>query len=132
MMMVLNRNFTLRTTLGHVIGFKKDEPIDVPEPVVDAAMNCGAQAVDPAEVDKRVEDQEKSEQLPPEPQGAEREKIIADAIVKLVKRNHSTDFTAAGSPQTTSVEGVVGFKVSAAERNAAWDRYLDAQNSEKG
>ena len=44
--MVLNRDFSLASTLGHVLTFKKDEPMPVPPIMVRACAEIGATRVD--------------------------------------------------------------------------------------
>lgn len=57
---------------------------------------------------------------PPEPpEGAEKDAAIRAAIGRLDRADESK-WTKAGEPTTDALEGQLGFKVSAAERDAAW------------
>jgi hypothetical protein len=44
---ILHRNYVLRTTNGHAIGFVANEPTNVPEICVEDAVAIGARPVDP-------------------------------------------------------------------------------------
>ena len=118
-MLVLNRNYTLATTKGHVIAFKKDEPIHVPRGAHNEAIAIGAVPADGD--DPNVLEDEKKDTTPQDP--AERNPLIFDAITKLVDRNEREDFTAAGSPTVDAVSKEVGFKVSAKEISGQWQEY---------
>lgn len=131
MYMTLNRDFTLRSTTGHVISFKKGIPAFVPDVVVDQAAGIGAQASDEKEMDKRVADAAKADELPVELTGKAREDAIRSAIEKMVNRNARDDFNAASRPNIPALSEILGFKVSAADRDAAWDARLAEIDAKK-
>lgn len=119
LLLVLNRNFTLATTKGHVIEFKKGVPTNVPKAVYQEALSIGAQPPDGNE--PVVEDDRKKDAAPQDP--AERNPLILAAIEAIIERNEREDFTAAGSPTVDAVSKEVGFKVSAREIAGQWQAY---------
>lgn len=122
--LVLNRNFTLTTTLGHSIQFVKDQPTHVPPAMYRAALEIGAQPV--AGAAPQVEDETPSA---PVLDPSERNDKIGEAIELLVDRNEREDFTAAGAPTVSAVSSLVGFKVSGAEVTAAWQLYHEKKEA---
>jgi hypothetical protein len=119
LLLVLNRNFTLATTKGHVIEFKKGVPTNVPKAVYQDALSIGAQPPDGSE--PVVDDDKKKDAAPQDP--AERNPLILAAIEALIDRNEREDFTAAGSPTVDAVSKEVGFKVAAKEIAGQWQAY---------
>lgn len=119
LLLVLNRNFTLATTKGHVIEFKKGVPTNVPKAVYQEALSIGAQPPDGSE--PAVDDDKKKDAAPQDP--AERNPLILAAIEALIDRNEREDFTAAGSPTVDAVSKEVGFKVAAKEIAGQWQAY---------
>lgn len=126
-MLVLNRNYTLATTKGHVIQFVKGVPTAVPKSVYNDAIAIGAQPPDGTAPD--IKDEDEKSDIPQDP--AERNPLIYAAILKLVKRNEREDFTAAGSPTVDAVTREVGFKVAAREIAPQWQAYHDAEADKK-
>lgn len=117
--LVLNRDYVLTTTKGHVITFKKGEPTHVPAAVYQDAIAIGAQPEDGSE--PNVLKDEKTYKAPADP--AERNPLILAAIEKIVAGNERKDFTAAGSPTVKAVEREVGFDVDAREVATVWQEY---------
>jgi len=117
--LVLNRDYVLTTTKGHVIAFKKGEPTHVPAAVYQDAIAIGAQPEDGSE--PNVLKDEKTVKAPADP--AERNPLILAAIEKIVAGNERKDFTAAGSPTVKAIEREVGFDVDAREVAAVWQQY---------
>lgn len=128
MKMVLGRNFLLATTMGHMIKFRKDIAIDVPHDCVPAAVAVGAQPVDGS-------DPGVIKDTPPNNEGPAdavlREKEAMTALEILVERNARSDFTAAGVPSTDAMKRVLGYEITAAERNLRWQTYCDRKAAEK-
>lgn len=114
--LVLNRNYVLPTTKGHVIAFKKGEPIHVPASCYQDAIAIGAQPEDGS--DPNVLEDEKVSTAPIDP--ADRNARILAAIEQIVASNERKDFTAAGSPTVKAVERVLGFDVDGREVAAVW------------
>jgi hypothetical protein len=123
--MVLNRNATLASTLGHIINFKKGKVVYVPYILIREAANMGAETVDGT--DPRAEPESKKAPQPVDP-GARLEAI--DKVVgEMLEENARDDFTASGNPKVSSVSERVGFKVDGAEvRTVIKDRALAAEN----
>jgi hypothetical protein len=124
--LVMNRNYVLNTRTGHSLEFKKGVPIHVPPIAYAAAMEAGA--VPPDGEDVEVEEKTEAH-VPNDP--AERNPLIAKAIIDLVAANNREDFTAAGSPTVDAVSKLVGFKVRATEIAQMWQAYNDKLQEEK-
>jgi hypothetical protein len=116
--MVLNRNFTLASTLGHVLTFKKDEPMPVPPIMVRACAEVGATRVDGEDAFKIVE--EKKDAQPVDP-GVRLEQIRV-AIDVMCERNGRNDFTASNTPKVAMVSKEVGYKVDRNEVKKVWQQ----------
>ena len=116
---VLNRDYALRSTRGHMLNFVKGQPTWVPPEMVKEVIAIGAEPVDG----------ERPDVLPPEvvvaeaPSGQEREDLIVEAIREVVTENDSKNFTAAGEPHVKVLEKILGFDIDAGERLAAWRRF---------
>lgn len=119
--MVLNRNMTLSTTMGHVIRFVKDKPINVPSICRAAAAEIGAVPTD----GKPVGEEDAPKKLPVIDHAERREKIL-EAIELLVERNERGDFTAAGVPSVSPVNSLLDFRADAKEIALAWQARHDA------
>jgi hypothetical protein len=113
--MVLNRNYTLASTLGHVLTFKKDKPMPVPPIMVHACAQIGAVRVDGKEV---FDEPESAEPQPVDP--AQRQIAVRKAVESIVDKNERDDFTAGGSPKVSAVSRETGFKVDMTEVRKAW------------
>lgn len=121
-LMTLNRDYTLTTTLGHMITFEKNEPTHVPDMCVPAAVSVGAVLADGS----RIEVIPKDPQPIKEVDAAERARIIAAAIEKMVLRGDRGDFAASGAPQLKRLVAACGFSIADTERDEAWRAYQAA------
>lgn len=117
--LVLNRNYTLATTKGHVIAFTKGVPTVVPSIVYQECLAIGAQTADGEA--PTVEEVIKTDGAP-EDHGA-RGPMIMQAIKTLVAQNSRESFTAAGSPTVDAVAKIVGFKPQSKEIAIVWQEY---------
>ena len=115
--MVLDRNYTVRSTLGHMITFKKGVPTVVPGIMVRSCAEVGAKRVDGKEA-LAVEDEQEQPRQPVDP--AERLDDVRAAIEVIVKDNDVDDFTAGGTPKVAAVSREAGYKVDQTEVNRAW------------
>lgn len=113
----LHRDFVLRTTKGHSIGFTKGQPVWVPPVCVPDAVAIGAVAVD-EEVDVLGEEKVV---IPMTPQ--EREQKIFDAFTTMMARQERTDFGANGLPNAKKLSEAVGFDVGNRERDEMWRKF---------
>lgn len=120
---VMNRDLTLNSIHGHTIAFKKGETTHVPPVLVKEVVAAGGlppdgeQVVleDPAKKDKGPEDAD------------ERTLLIFDAFKAILERGNREDFTAGNAPHAKAVTKVLGWDVSAAERDAAWAEFQKAE-----
>lgn len=111
----MNRDRVVETTKGHVIAFKKGVPTFVPYACYDEVQAAGA-----VPEEELREDPAKAVA---EPQGGDRDALIAAAIEEIVLKNAREDFTAAGVPHAKVISHKVGFTVDAHERDAAWTKF---------
>ena len=51
---------------------------------------------------------------------------VLDAITLLVEEGNTKDFGRDGTPKVRSVEKILGYDISAADRDAAWDIFQEA------
>lgn len=121
--LVLNRDYTLNTKLGHSVFFKKGEPTVVSKLVYAEAIAIGALPVDGADPNVIADSVPSKEPVDP----AERAPQIKAAIELLVERNARNDFTASGAPTAVAVSEAVGYKVQAKEIAAVWQAIADAK-----
>ncbi|MGH2626743.1 MAG: hypothetical protein ACRDHY_08855 [Anaerolineales bacterium] len=120
--MVMQRNFTVRSTKGHTIAFEKGVPVYVVPEMIEEVMTFGAI---PVEGEVLPVHEEPTEAPPPE--GLAREQAILDAIAKLVKANKRNDFGASGRPKYTAITKLVGFDVVERERDTVWEKFTALQ-----
>lgn len=115
---VLNRNYTHRSTHGHVVNFVKGEPVYIPPILVREVTAFGAEPVDGPRADLL-----EPESPPPEtvPSGDDRTVLLNAAFDTIQARNQRGDFGANGRPSTKVLKELLGFEVTAAERDAVWE-----------
>ena len=127
--MVLNRDHTLISTLGHIITFKKGQPVGVPYALIGAARDIGATSVDDdiqkfeegkLEVEKQVEAEKQLVAGDPE----YRKKKLFAAFAQIIAEKTTENFDALNKPHAATVSKLAGFRVEVAERNEAWAEYL--------
>ena len=116
-MMVCPRDYTLRTTLGHTIAFKADEPTPVPDSAYQEALSKNILPV-------RVPNGEGAafEMAHAEITGTLRDALVFDAIEALVKRNNVEDF-GGGGPKAAAIAAETGLQLSARETANYYTRY---------
>lgn len=114
--MVLSRNYTLSSTLGHVLTFEKDKPMSIPPVMVRSCAELGAVRVDGVDPFEVVEEEKETQPVDP---GIRLEQIRV-AIDTLCERNARDDFTAANTPKVAAVSEEVGYKVDRTEVSKAW------------
>ena len=116
-MMVLNRNYTLRTLLGHTIEFRRNIPTHVPPNIRSQAIAIGAVLADGSDPDV-LPDELQVNSAPHDL--VDRVAAVREAIETIVRRNERLDFTAAGIPTVAAVAQVTGWKVQAREIAEEW------------
>lgn len=116
----LNRNYVLRSVLGHSVSFSKNIPTFVPSIIEREALSIGAERVDGARPD--MLDPEPPAQRPPMTPDDVRQQIKT-AFALIVERNDPKEFTAAGVPMVKAVEKLIGFDVDRSDVIEAWAEY---------
>lgn len=122
---VLHRNYILRTTKGHTIGFTKNKPINIPQICVEDALAIGAQPVNPKDADILGEE----EAAAPPLSADEREAKIFEAFEIMKTRNERNDFTASGVPNNKRLPALLGFELTNKERDAFWQKYREREEA---
>jgi hypothetical protein len=122
-LLVLNRNYTLRSLAGRSFEFRKDIPIDVPEVCYREAIAVGATPADGS--DPNVLEDEITDRVPRDP--VVRRNAIMAAILKIVDKNDREDFTAGAVPHKNAVTKLVGYSVEKDEIQAIWQAYCEDQ-----
>ena len=120
----LNRNYTLSTTKGHSITFKKGVKTYVPDGIIAEAIAIGATPEVPLDV------------LPPET--PERKQLadeelrakIFDAFEKMLLRNLRNDFSASGAPNPKKLEEMIGVELPQKVRDSLWVEYNTMKSEE--
>jgi hypothetical protein len=111
---VLNRNYTLQSTYGHIINFKKGEPTHVPPLLVKECVQIGAEQTDG--VPDVLGDEKEAVQLTL----SERQELLKEAFKDIVSKNDPEDFSAQGAPRVDAVEKSLNMKFTRAEILEAW------------
>jgi hypothetical protein len=115
---VLNRDYVLRTTMGHTIAFKRGEPTWVPPVIERDAIAIGAERADNGKtellVPEPVENNLSFEQL--------REQLRA-AFELLVEKNDAADFTSQGVPRIPVLEKMLETNVDRRDVLEAWTEF---------
>lgn len=122
---VLNRNYTLRTTAGHVVNFIKGNPTWVPPVITKEAVAIGAESLD-AKVDVLEPEQEPKPELSLD----EREQLIMLAFETLLEKNERESFTAQGIPTEKALKAATGLDVLTKERQDLWMKFREAKADE--
>ena len=119
---VLNRNYNLRSTAGHIVDFKKGEPTWVPPALHNDAVAIGAEPLDGVVDVLGPEDTPKQEMAPDQ-----REAAIMLAFEKILRENERGSFTASGMPNARALQQACGMEVSTRERQDLWQKFREAQ-----
>lgn len=121
---VLNRTYTHRSTLGHIVNFVKGQPVWVPPALHREVTAMGAEPVDGEKLDLIDPD---VPALPMAPGGDERKAQILAVYAQLQARNQRGDFTGQGRPNLAILKELLGFEVITRERDDVWEEYLKAK-----
>ena len=122
---VLNRNYTHRSTSGHIINFVKNEPVYVPPVCRKEVTMLGAVSMDET-IDVLGAEAQKKPELTPD----ERREALIKEFKFLQERNHRGDFTGQGAPSVTSLKKIIeDFEVDKKEVEELWTVYREEQNS---
>jgi len=120
----LHRNYSMSTTTGHIISFKKDEAVWVPPACVPNAISIGAQPVNSTLVELDVQP---AEAVPKALTSEEKQKAFFVVFEKLLLRSNRGDFTASGLPHLKQMENLLGFPVASQERDDYWTKYNESK-----
>lgn len=115
--MVSQRDYVLRTKMGHTIDFKAN----VPTPVAEQAY-AEALAVNIVPVERPDGDTPQG-RVEAAITGTLRDALIYKAIASLVARNNYEDFTGGGVPKAAAVSVETAFSVSQNEVSRYWGNY---------
>lgn len=122
---VLNRNYTHRSTSGHIINFIKGEPVYVPPVCRREVTMIGAVSMDEA-IDVLDPEKEQKPDVTPD----ERREALIKAFKFLQERNHRGDFTGQGAPSISALKKIVeDFEIDKKEVEELWTAYREEQNS---
>ena len=120
---VLNRNYTHRSTSGHIINFVKDEPVYVPPVCRKEVTMLGATSMGEA-IDVIDAEREEKPELTPD----ERREALIKAFKSLQERNHRNDFTGQGIPSIAALKKIIeDFDVDKKEVESLWPLYIEEQ-----
>ncbi len=121
-LMIMQRDFVVKA-LGHSIPFTAGKDQWVPPECHGEAMKFGAVPVDKDE-DLKLEP---APERPKVVTGQDREEALFDAVKYLKHTNDGDNFGANGLPKVKAVASIVGFDVSGAERDGAWNKMMKAE-----
>lgn len=120
MQFVFTRDRTIVSVKGHTVFFPKGVPTYAPPAIHREVVEAGGE---PVEAMDDPRDPPKSTG-PTEPTDPEvRATDIYAAVEMVVNKNSRDDFTANGSPHTNALSALVGWKVTADERDQAWAKF---------
>lgn len=114
MKFILHRDHVHASTMGLSIEFKKGEPTLVPKEMWPEVVAIGAIPEDEA----GYEGERKVDAVPTDPEV--RQQAIIGAFEKILSKNDREDFTSGGAPHMKTIAKIVGFSISANERDEAW------------
>lgn len=117
MKFTLHRDRTVVSTKGHIVEFKKGEPVHVPPEMHQEVLAVGAEP----EEDLPEEEQPSGAQQPSDP--AEREAALFAAFEAIILRGNRDEFTAGGAPHGRTLATELGYVVSSKERDLAWAKF---------
>ena len=126
-MMKAPRNYTLRTTSGHTIHFKVNQPTMVPDDVVAQAMALNIIPVETSDL-KNIDESGKG--IPNVViTGILRDALAIRTIEELVKENDTTNFDGGNRPKVNVINERSGLALTATERNAYWEKFRELQST---
>lgn len=119
MKFVMQRNFTMRTRLGHCITFERGVPTHVPPLLHREAIAAGAVPEDQSLL-AELEAKDEVVRRDPVMNVEMREKTISGALKTMRERNLRGYFNAQGLPSLKQLEILCGFEVDKHERDRLW------------
>lgn len=131
--MICARNYTLATTSGHTIGFKANEPRNVPDVCVPDALKVNIIFAKSSDLDGMLDKQDAESARAParyELTGHYRTCAILAVMDEIVTRNATHEFTGGGRPKVSVVRNELNMQsVSEHEVSKLWDTYRDCKNN---
>lgn len=118
MKFTLNRDRVHASVMGLSVEFKKGVPTHVPPELYAEVQAIGAVPED--ELDEAVTAAAKTNE-PVDPN--KRKDDVFAAFEMLALRNSREDFTAGGAPRDNALESILGWKISAKERDVLWTEF---------
>ena len=117
MKFTLHRDRVLASVLGLSVEFKKGVATHVPP-----ELYAEVQAIGAVPEDEIVDEKAAIKTNEPSDPNKRKEDVFA-AFEMLALRNERGDFTAGGSPRDQVLESILGWKLSAKERDALWTEF---------
>lgn len=117
MKFVMHRDRTYASVLGHAVEFKKGVATHVPPELYAEVQAIGAVPEEEIPVSAKA-----AATKEPGDAHTRREEIFT-AFEMLALRNERGDFTAGGAPKDQVLESVLGWKLSAKERDMLWAEF---------
>jgi hypothetical protein len=116
---VLNRDYTLRSTMGHTVEFRKGEPVYVPPLIEREVIAIGGECADGDGADPL----EGVGNQPAEMSFEELTMKMEAAFKVIVERNDAKEFTGQGVPTVKAVERIIGVDIDRADLMSAWAEF---------
>ena len=113
----LNRDFTVASTMGAAVEFKKGVSTHVPPALYREVQAIGAIPDD--EIPEAAAGATTNEPSDP----AARKEALFEAFDKIALRGRREDFTAGGAPHNAVLSTELGWTVAAKERDLAWAEF---------
>ena len=123
--MISLRNHVVGTLSGHMIGFKRNEPVEVPLAAVQDCLNAGCAFVEDGQQEMHDDMSRAKFML----NGPVRRSVIMLAIKAIKADGGIDDFDAAGAPKVQVVSKLVGFDTNAKELRDIYQQYLQIISS---
>ena len=117
MKFTLSRDRTYASVLGHAVEFKKGVPTHVPPELYAEVQAIGAVP------DDEIEDAPSAVKTNEPQDPNKRKEDVFAAFEMLALRDERGDFTAGGSPRDQVLEPILGWKLSAKERDTLWAEF---------
>lgn len=121
------RNYTLRSLTGHMLHFRADEPVLVPDALIEEALAvniipCNGYAPEAEEAaPKLLRSAELSTEM--------REALLLHAIDEIYREANVQDFDGGQRPKAHAITERSGVEITATERTKLWDKYRDLKAS---
>ena len=113
----LNRNYVLRSKLGHSIAFIKGEPTHVPNELANECVHIGAEQLDGETIVTS------DETIAPRKDFDELFGLMIESFKEIVMKNDPDDFTGQGIPKVAVIERMIGENLSKHQVVDAWQKF---------